>query len=354
MISPSKPLAIFIMSTKPKSVLEAEANRRDGSGGSSSQPSADRNGSTERFREIREFVNKYKQLPDDFLRVPPSYYQMQPQQSDLGPQTAGGVFLPNQPAAAGQLVDMIDISVVEAQLVKNYGLLRMDCYCKIRVGHMVCETSTSANCAKNPKWDGVYQFALKPGIDSFHIEIYDEKQFSLDEKIAWLHEPIPPEIFQGITIERWFPLSGKLGKDKEGSILLVLSHKTKMVSRSVMGHPHHQEIFLPPGAPTSQMIPGAAMLPVDPNIQIPAYIQPPPTPTRGTGQPAGQTAQVTERPHQRRQQQPTERSVQPASESDISQLAEMFPSIDRNIIKTILENNNHDKDAAISTLLAMA
>lgn len=326
-------------STLPKSV-----QAQMGSSGDDSHNGA-ATGSRDRRQQYREFIEKYRQLPEDFLRVPPSYF---PQEQALLPHT--GPFI----ARETPLVDMIDISVVEAQLVKNYGLLRMDLYCKIRVGHMVCETQTCLNGAKNPKWDGVYQFALKPGIDSFHIEIYDEKQFSLDDKIAWLYEPIPPEVFQGITVERWFTLSGRLGQNKEGSILLVISHKRVPMRSSALGRslgPHHGQ----QGAPLTVFVPaanqrGAILSGPPPNMPAPitAHIQPTPPPqSQISGEPPvaanANDATVTS----------NVQAGAPVSDEDVNQLSEMFPSIDKAIIRAILQNNNNDKEASIGALLAL-
>uniref|UniRef100_A0A6G1SN40 Toll-interacting protein n=1 Tax=Aceria tosichella TaxID=561515 RepID=A0A6G1SN40_9ACAR len=313
-------------STLPKYVQAQNSGQASGS--TSGQPNDIK-------QRCRQFIETYRQLPDDFLRIPPTYYPTPPEQS---------LAIPGNFSDGTPLVDMIDISVVEAQLVKNYGLLRMDLYCKIRVGHYVAETATCQNGARNPRWDGsgVYQFALKPGIDSFHLEIYDEKQFSSDEKIAWLHEPIPPEIYQGVTVERWFPLSGRLGPQKEGSILLVLSHKRVPLRTSNFGrtmiqhHPDSMPMFLPPPTGQPHVIGGRpTVLPVDP--QVPTYTLPHPPPS-----PGGPTAAV-------QQQQ----ELRTATEEDINQLSEMFPSIDKSIIKSVLENHNLDKEGAISALLAM-
>lgn len=287
----------------------------------------------DRSRTIQDFVEKLGQMPDNFLRIPPDCY---PQDFTVATQPRAIVTSRDAP-----LVDMIDISVVEAQLVKNYGLLKMDLYCKIRVGHMVCETQTCLNGAKNPKWDGVYQFSMKPGIDSFHLEIYDEKQFSLDEKIAWLHEPIPPEIFQGITIERWFPLSGRSGNAKEGSILLVLSHKRMPLRASNLERVAATNssaaplvgVFVP-STNHGPVVTGPTVLPVDPRGPT---INP-------------QTGQVTTA----HQLGAGVIEMRPASEEDINQLSEMFPSIDKAVIKAILENNSNDKEAAIGALLALS
>lgn len=310
------------MSTLPKHVQALNSSTVDDSTTSSQS----------RAQNYKDFIERYKTLPDDFLRIPQSNVPAhQDQNTSIVPQQTRAHITRDAP-----LVDMIDISVVEAQLNKNYGLLRMDLYCKIRVGHMVCETQTCLNGAKNPKWDGVYQFSLKPGIDTFHLEIYDEKQFSLDEKIAWLYETIPPEIFQGITVERWFPLSGRLGPNKEGSVLLVLSHKRVPMrgsnfARAANLTANAAPMVFVPSVNQGPIITGPPMISqvVDPNIG-PAYVQPTPTGT-----------ETTTNEHM------------PASEEDVNQLSEMFPSIDKAVIKAILENHQNDKEATISALLAL-
>lgn len=311
-------------STLPKFVQAQIGNQGDDNGSASSSQS--------KTQQYKEFIEKLKQLPDDFLRIPSSYYPQE--HGTVSPQRA--IITRETP-----LVDMIDVSVVEAQLVKNYGLLRMDLYCKIRVGHMVCETQTCLNGAKNPKWDGVYQFSLKPGIDSFHLEIYDEKQFSLDEKVAWLYEPIPPEIFQGITVERWFPLSGRLGTNKEGSVLLVLSHKRVPMRSSNFGRSvvtHHQH-----AAPLTVFVPTTNQTPIITNQQLPLT-----TPMESQVPAYGQQPPVVGS-----QQSSSDSEFQPATDEDVNQLSEMFPSLDKAIIKAVLENNHNDKEAAIGSLLAL-
>lgn len=295
------------------------------------------NGATsqERMQQLRDFAARFKNLPDDFLRLPID------QRSDFDNLIQSAQLIPMDSLSG----DVIEVSVVEAQLVKNYGLLRMDLYCKIRVGHLVCETQTCPNGAKNPKWDGIFSFNLKPGIDSFHLEIYDEKQFSQDEKIAWLHELIPPEVFRGVTVEKWFPLSGRLGQNKEGSILLVLSHKkyaTRPPSQRV-ALPYPQPIYLPPGQ--GQMINGPPMIPMDP--QIPTYVHRMPPPTAIAQSSESQASGPNSGP----QTQP--QAIRLVSDEDVNQLSEMFPFISKTVIKSVLENHNNDKEAAISSLLAL-
>ena len=60
------------------------------------------------------------------------------------------------------------------------------------------------------------------GVDSLVLEIYDEKAFTADEQIAVLQYVFPDELFEGVPIDEWFPLSGKLGEQKEGHIHLRL------------------------------------------------------------------------------------------------------------------------------------
>lgn len=226
-----------------------------------------------------------------------------------------------------QISGRLSITVVEAKLTKNYGITRMDPYVRLRIGHVVYETVTATNGGKNPIWsNAVIHCQMPVGVNTLRLQIYDECNFTMDELIAWTDILIPDGVFRGETHEDWYPLSGKQGDDQEGFINLVLSF-----SPSAGGQ--HQQ---PAGIVGSPM---------------PIYLS--------SGQqypPGGIIVTQTNTPPQPHRQQQTMPPV-PApvfNEADFEQIAEMFPNMEKDVVKSIYEVNRFNKDITINSLLQLS
>uniref|UniRef100_A0A914URQ8 C2 domain-containing protein n=1 Tax=Plectus sambesii TaxID=2011161 RepID=A0A914URQ8_9BILA len=209
------------------------------------------------------------ELPADFLRVlPPGPAQhQQQQQQQMDPDELAARVLQQQ--LDGQLAmrpyafvppntrGRLSITVVEGKLAKNYGLVRMDPYCRMRVGNTVFETPTNVNGGKAPKWNRTVHSYLPQGVETMFVELFDERAFTMDERIAWSHVPIPPAVFNGETIDDWYPLSGQQGEGKEGMINLIIAFAP--VDTPVQYVPQH--FVGPDGQPAGVVIAGPQGLP---------------------------------------------------------------------------------------------
>lgn len=218
-----------------------------------------------------------------------------------------------QPGLNQNLLGRLSITVAQARLVKNYGLTRMDPYVRIRVGHFIYETQTDPNGSKNPRFNRVLHTQLPNGVKSIYVEIYDERSFTMDELIAWAEIRIPDAVLGGETVESWYPLTGKSGDGMEGQINLVMSFSTQPV------YPYSS------AAPPVVVVPNVSGMPAAVAVthQVPPQVQPIP-------------------------QQPVV-----LSEADIQQIAEMFPNVDKEVIKSVGEANRGSREATINSLLAM-
>ncbi|CAG9855236.1 unnamed protein product [Phyllotreta striolata] len=249
-------------------------------------------------------------LPDDFLRVNTS---VQEQQEAADRQTAlalqqhyAGSSYPYVLNPAGRL----SITVVQAKLAKNYGMTRMDPYCRIRVGHSIYETPTDPNGSKNPRWNKVVYCYLPSGINSLTVEIFDERSFTMDELIAWAQISVPQQVLSGETHEDWYPLNGKQGEGVEGMINLVLTY-------------NHTNPVYPVNQPV-MVVPRTGGGPVKPMAVYPAS-----------------EAAINQEP-------PV------INEAELKQIEEMFPNIEKDVIKTVFEANRANKESTINSLLQMA
>lgn len=246
------------------------------------------------------------EIPDDFLRI--SY----PTANVDGLQEQGA-FSEQQPAyyptlsAAEHFYSFVPphtrgrlaVKIVEAKLSKNYGLpgVRMDPYVRLRIGNTLFETPTCVNGGKEPHWNRTVNAYLPNGVESIYLQIFDERAFTSDELVAWSHIMLPQGIFNQEVIDEWYQLSGPQGEGKEGVVNLVIS-------------------FAPvPRPPQQQTISESEATAVD-------VI-------------AAENAGII------------------YTEEELNELQEMFPNIEREVIKQILEANGGNKDSSVTTLIEL-
>ncbi|CAB3408036.1 unnamed protein product [Caenorhabditis bovis] len=182
----------------------------------------------------------------------------------------------------------LSITIQDANLVKNYSIVRMDPYCRIRVGNVIFETNVASSGGRNPSWNRTLHAWLPHNVESVYVQIFDEKTFGPDEVIAWSHIILPTTIFNGDVVADYFPLSGPQGENKEGMI-----HLTFAFAAIEQQQQQQEQMDVPPPRP----------------VEI--------------------------------------------TDEDTKELEAMFPSVDKEVIKCVLEERRGDKDATVNALLEM-
>ncbi|XP_074595495.1 toll-interacting protein-like [Brevipalpus obovatus] len=247
-------------------------------------------------------------MPADFLRIGDSSNE---KQINLDQETALALQhqYANYNVFSNNIKGRLVITVNEAKLVKNYGVTRMDPYVRLRIGHQIYETRTCYRGGKNPQWNRIFLCFLPNGVNRMAIEIYDECAFTQDEKVAWAEHTIPPQIFDGETVESWITLNGKQGDGKEGTICIILSF-TPLVPGTAISQPHQTGAQIIPATVGGQPITVSPAPPPQPQVII--------------------------------------------KEEEVNQIQEMFPNIDQEVIRTVLESSRGNKERAINNLIQMS
>jgi hypothetical protein len=109
--------------------------------------------------EIKPDVTRDKayipdKLPKDFLRVMLNEQQVnETTDEELARRLQFGIPRQSRPHQnQAHFRGRLQIEILEAQLNKNYGLVKMDPYVKVTIASKVYETPTDYSGGKNPRW----------------------------------------------------------------------------------------------------------------------------------------------------------------------------------------------------------
>lgn len=218
--------------------------------------------------------------------------QQQQQRQPPGPNDSVGT----------RTISRLNITVCEAKVLKSStllpGMIKMDPYARVRVGHSMYSTQTHVSGDLNPIWDRQIIATLPVGINEIFVELFDEKTFQEDKRIAFAVIQLPDEILTNRqTVTKWFKLSDSDREGQAGEVKLVMSLTE-----------YRENILIRNGG-------------IDPNDMSPAMANLPPP------------VQI--------------------SNGDVQMIKEMFPQIDDDTIRSVLVQKGGDKEAAISTFLSM-
>eukprot|EP00729_Bicosta_minor_P019231 gene19232-32782_t len=234
---------------------------------------------------------------------------------------------------AGYAEGTVTIHVTQARLAKNYGFTSMDPTVHLTIGGLQARTAVCPNGAKTPYWN---QRLVFPGIPAqeqrLKVEIFDIGTFS-DTLVAWGNVDITAAMAGDAAMEEWWPLNGKQGTGKEGVIHMHISFKNEGIAEAAAA-----------GMMGGQY--GGAAVPDMSQFFAPVV------PTRTFPQrPPQQHHHHPQQPPQQQQQQHPQQQQQPPA--DVSQLKDMFPDMDEDILREVLASKQGNPEAAINTLLAM-
>ncbi len=198
-----------------------------------------------------------------------------------------------------------------------------------------------------------------PGTEHIRVEMFDMGTFS-DSMIAWGDIDIS-ELEPAIPLEKWFHLSGKQGEDKEGVILLRLVLQPTSYAPIGYGLPMVTQSAYP-GQTIVYQVPDNGFFATEGDMVVtypaaatygPPLAYPSQRVIMQQQQPFPQPM-VQPQPQPQPQTQVSRPQAQALRPDDVRQLREMFPSMDEEVVKSVLLANSGNVEASINALLSMA
>jgi len=90
----------------------------------------------------------------------------------------------------------------------NNWVMKMNPYCKIKVGHHTGKSSVSHHGGKNPQWTDAISLDRKHGEQFAKLKMKDKDRISRDDRIGEAKIPLDVALAKG-TSDQWFNLYHK-------------------------------------------------------------------------------------------------------------------------------------------------
>ncbi|XP_075246015.1 toll-interacting protein-like [Convolutriloba macropyga] len=195
----------------------------------------------------------------------------------------------------------------------------MDPYCKITIESRVFETATCYSASTKPIWNKALRCPSNTKVNNFLVEIMDENQFYADSRIAYCNVNLSQEMLRSQdTHTLSLPLSGSQGEGKEGTLFLQVRVQDVEALQNDMAAQFQLAALTDEPALNSQSSESQAQSGGDSSLE-----------------------------------QNVEAAVYEPTEEDIKQIVEMFPTVEEQVVKSVLEANDGNMINSINSMLAL-